>query len=64
MTRVDFLLGPRNLGDDFGDFLTVVWTNRVPGTYTCFAKATDRTGTAALSAPVNLVVAPPRNHQE
>jgi hypothetical protein len=56
VTKVEFLAGTTKLGEDSAAPYTWTWTNVPAGSYTLTARATDNSGAATTSAPVNVTV--------
>jgi hypothetical protein len=53
----DFFLGKTNSPDSSGNY-NLVWNNPRPGSFVLFARMTDEVGHSAVSAPVDIKVAP------
>ena len=58
ISKVEFFNGTTKLGEDLSSPYSFTWSNVNAGTYTLTAKATDNSGHTAVSAPVNITVAP------
>jgi lysophospholipase L1-like esterase len=56
ITSVQFFRGTTSIATVTASPFMTSWTNVAPGSYTLTAKATDRTGAAATSAPVSITV--------
>jgi MYXO-CTERM domain-containing protein len=60
LTHVEFFVGPDSVGSTISPPYTVTWSGAQPGMYALTAVATDNTGAAATSDPVNLTVVAPK----
>lgn len=56
VARVEFFQGTTKLGEDTASPYSLPWNNVPPGIYALTAVATDTTGFAATSAPVNITI--------
>jgi photosystem II stability/assembly factor-like uncharacterized protein len=59
VTKVDFFADARFLGTDTTAPYSVLWEHVTAGTYNITARATDNSGTPAVSSPVSITVAGP-----
>ena len=57
ITSVQFFRGTTSIATVTQSPFTTTWTNAAPGSYTLTAKAIDKTGAAATSAPIAITVA-------
>jgi acyl-CoA thioesterase I len=61
LTTVEFFVGPDSLGGTALPPYTINWLGPKPGMYALTAVATDNTGAAATSDPVNVAVLAPKS---
>ncbi len=58
-SKVEFFQGVTKLGEDTASPFSFTWANAPPGQYALAAVATDNSGAATVSAPVNISVTAP-----